>query len=92
MNTAIVAQPMKRHTVTKSPNVPEKQLYWQGYDMYVECAINGDWLTTDELAAMTQEERRGYETAARHQADADTEAYLVSLNTNAFGDYTQGAW
>jgi len=77
-------------TVAPSPNVPAKQLYWQGYDQYVECFYSGDWLSAGELAAMTPEERRGYEAAARHQADTETEAYLISLNTNAWGDLTQG--
>ena len=73
-------------TPTVNPNVPAKQLYWQGYDQYVECALNGDWLTREEYAAMTPAERRGYEAAARHAADTETYAYLG--NRNAYGDLT----
>jgi hypothetical protein len=81
---------------TVSPNVPAKTLYWQGYDMYCECAASGDYLTDEEYAAMTDAERRGYNQAARHQADTETYAYLANTetyaylaNTNSFGDRTE---
>jgi hypothetical protein len=67
--------------------IPEKQLYWVGYDMYVECALANDFLSPEEFAAMTPQEKRGYEAAARHQADMETDIYLG--NRNAFGDLTE---
>ena len=73
-------------TVTVSPNVPAKTEYWQGYDQYIECAISGDYLSPEEYAAMTDAERRGYEAAARHQADTETDCYLSSISFNAYGD------
>jgi hypothetical protein len=72
---------------TVSPNVPAKQLYWQGYDMFIEAYFARDPLTEGELASMTQEERRGFEAAGRHQADTETYAYLG--NRNAYGDLTE---
>jgi Zn-finger nucleic acid-binding protein len=88
MNSTIVAQLAPSFVV--SPLIPAKQLYWQGYDMYCECAITGNWLDAGELAAMTPEEKRGYEAAGRHQADTETYCYLA--NTNAYGDRTDGGW
>lgn len=87
MNTNTLPQFTVAPTVATSPNIPAKQLYWQGYDMYCECAVDGDWLSKEEFAAMTPEEKRGYEAAARHQADTETYAYLA--NTNAYGDVTE---
>lgn len=75
MNTQIVP----RFTVA-APTVPAKQPYWQGYDMFCECAATGDYLSPGEYAAMTDAERRGYEAAARHQADAETYSYLAGSN------------
>lgn len=73
MNTAILARP----TEEVSTNVPAKQLYWQGFDMYCECALTGDWLSKGEFGAMTPEEKRGYEAASRAAADADTTGHLA---------------
>lgn len=67
--------------------IPEKQPYWVGYDMYVECALAHDFLSAEEFAAMTPEEKRGYEAAGRHQADTETYAYVS--NRNAYGDLTE---
>jgi hypothetical protein len=83
MNTAILAQP----TVAVSPNIPAKQLYWQGYDQYILCSLSGDWLSPEEYASMLPEERRGYEAAGRHAADSETYTFLAS--TNSFGDRTE---
>ncbi len=67
--------------------IPAKQPYWCGYDQFVDCAVTGDYLSPEEFGAMTPEEKRGYEAAARHQADTETYAYLA--NTNAYGDKTE---
>lgn len=81
MNTAILTP------AVKTSNVPEKTLYWQGYDQYIACSFSRDWLSAEEYAAMTPEEKRGYEAAARHQADMETDIYLG--NRNSFGDLTE---
>jgi hypothetical protein len=67
--------------------IPTKQPYWQGYDQYLDCATSGDWLSPEEYASMTPEEKRGYEAAGRHAADTETYAYLS--NRNSFGDLTE---
>jgi len=83
MNTVIVPEVV----VSSVSTLPEKTLYWQGYDQYIDCSRDGDWLSAEELAAMTPEEKRGYEAAGRHAADTETYAYLA--NTNAYGDRTE---
>jgi hypothetical protein len=86
---SIVAQVAPTVTYAPAVAIPEKQLYWQGYDQFVECFFANDFLSSEEFASMLPEEKRGYETAQRHQADCDTDGYLMSLNTNAYGDLTQ---
>jgi len=67
--------------------LPEKTLYWAGFDTYYECSLTGDYLSTGELAAMLPEEKRGYEYAQR--CAADTETYVYLSNRNSFGDLTE---
>ena len=81
MNSVMIATP------TVKPDISAKQLYWQGYDMYTECFFSGDFLSAEEYAAMTPAARRGYDAAARHQADTATDVYLS--NRNAYGDLTE---
>jgi hypothetical protein len=66
--------------------LPAKQPYWQGYDMYTDCFFANDFLSPEEFAAMTPDEKRGYEAAQRHQAEMETDIYLG--NRNSFGDLT----
>ena len=70
-------------------STPEKQPYWMGYDQFIQCYFSGDRWSPEELASMSDGERRGYEAAARHQADTETDSYVARLNTNSFGDRTE---
>lgn len=70
-----------------SLGVPERQPYWAGYDCFVECALAHDYLSPEDFAAMTPEEKRGYEFAQR--CAADTESYAYLSNRNAYGDLTE---
>ncbi len=74
-------------TVVPVTAIPEKQLYWCGYDQYLDCFFANDFLSQEEFASMLPEERRGYEAAQRHQADTETYQYLS--NVNAYGDRTE---
>lgn len=81
----MISLPQVAPTLSVS-NVPDRTLYWCGFDQYHDCATSGDWLTPEEYAAMLPEEKRGYEYAQRCQADTETDSYLG--NRNSFGDLT----
>jgi hypothetical protein len=57
--------------------------------MFVEAYFANDPLTADELAAMSPQEKRGYEFAARCQVETEADDYMTRLNVNAYGDRTE---
>jgi hypothetical protein len=66
------------------------ELWLDGFQMFADCVRTGDYLSAEELAAMTPGERRGYNDAISAADYAETSAYLY--NTNAYGDATMGGW
>jgi hypothetical protein len=54
------------------------QQYWDGFEMFCEVDRSGDYLTAGELAALTPDEMRGYNSAIRAKDEATYSAYSES--------------
>jgi hypothetical protein len=63
------------------------ELWLDGFNQYADDVRIGDYLSAEELAAMTPGERKGYNDAIASADYAEWSAYSVS--TNSFGDRTE---
>jgi hypothetical protein len=70
-------------TVTRTP----EEQWFDGFHQYADDVRSGDYCTTEELAAMTPQERKGYRDAISAADYAEWSAYRES--TNSFGDRTE---
>lgn len=66
------------------------QLWFDGFNQYADCVRDGDYLTAEELAAMTPKERQGYSDAISSHDYAEFVEWRES--SNSFGDYTMGGY
>jgi hypothetical protein len=65
--------------------------WFDGFHQYADCMRDGEYLSAEEIDAMTPTERRGYHDAIEAADYAEWSAFHES--TNAYGDSTeQGLW
>ncbi len=65
--------------------------WFDGFNQYADCVRDGDYLSAEEIDAMTPVERKGYRNAISAADYAEWSAYHES--TNAYGDSTEwGMW
>jgi hypothetical protein len=69
------------------PTDPAHDEFWAGFATFVECDLNGEYLSASELAALSPNEMRGWN-AAIEAKDAATYAEYRS-NRNSFSDLTE---
>jgi hypothetical protein len=61
-----------------------EEMWFDGFQQFAACLRDGDYLSKEELAAMTPAERKGYQNGLDSHDYAETNAYLN--NTNSYGD------
>lgn len=81
MNTVIVAP-----EVLSTTHRSAYQQYWDGFQLYCDCAIDGEWPNEDALASLTVAERQGYEAAAKAEAEAEYDAWCQQESAD-YADY-----